>query len=263
LPFRHLAVPWILAFCSCADHTPPQAVGARLLTSAVTEINIEVDYEQGAEPWFTPRGTGGKPWGLVRVNVDELLAEADIQTSIPESVDELEQIDGLGSTAYTDATIRDIAEKHRTVTGTSARPSVYIVFLDGFYANSAGDQTSVLAVTFVDEALIAVFVPALEKTGARAFIEQTTVIHELGHALGLVNAGIVAQSPHHDAAHGAHCSNEECVMHYLNEGGRELQQFVQRRQIEGNDALILFDDACLEDARQHLSSLGLGAGKLP
>ena len=96
---RFVTLPWWLAPLACADHTPSPPEGARILTAAVTEIVVEVDYEQSAEPWFTPRAAGGKPWGLVRVNMDRLLSPHGIKVSIPESVDELQSLGRLGASA--------------------------------------------------------------------------------------------------------------------------------------------------------------------
>jgi hypothetical protein len=77
------------------------------------------------------------------------------------------------------------------------------------------------------------------------FVEQSTMIHELAHAIGLVDNGVPLAAAHRDPDHGAHCDDDRCVMYYLNEGASDAAAFVQQRVLTGNT--ILFDDSCLAD----------------
>ncbi len=45
-------------------------------------------------------------------------------------------------------------------------------------------------------------------------IEEAVLVHEAGHNLGLVDNGIPMQTPHKDAQHGNHDSNQNCVMYW-------------------------------------------------
>lgn len=47
-----------------------------------------------------------------------------------------------------------------------------------------------------------------------AAVEQAVIVHEAGHALGLVNNGIAMVNPHQDSANGAHDVDNNCVMHF-------------------------------------------------
>jgi hypothetical protein len=78
------------------------------------------------------------------------------------------------------------------------------------------------------------------------FVEQATIIHELGHAFGIVDNGVPMVTPHRDTDHGAHCDNDKCVMYYLNEGASDATAFVRDKVLTGNQ--ILFDAHCLADA---------------
>lgn len=80
---------------------------------------------------------------------------------------------------------------------------------------------------------------------SRRAIEQATLIHEFGHAIGLVNNGVPLASQHQDTAHGAHCTNDRCVMFWQVEGANDAAQFV-RDAVIGNDT-ILWGDECLMD----------------
>lgn len=49
---------------------------------------------------------------------------------------------------------------------------------------------------------------------SRTTMLSTVIKHELGHLLGLVDAGSEMQNDHLDEAHGKHCDNQQCLMHY-------------------------------------------------
>jgi hypothetical protein len=102
--------------------------------------------------------------------------------------------------------------------------------------------------------IIAMFKPVIESTGVGAkgntavFVEQATLSHEFGHAVGLVGRAIAVVSDHHDAENGNHCSNSDCLMHVSNEGATAMKAFTQKLQDGGNR--VLFGPACLADARE-------------
>jgi hypothetical protein len=73
------------------------------------------------------------------------------------------------------------------------------------------------------------------------------LVHELAHSVGFVNNGVTLRSAHHDTNHGAHCSNPNCVMYYLNEGSTDLSSFIDKFKDSQN--AVMFDDACLYDAK--------------
>jgi len=71
---------------------------------------------------------------------------------------------------------------------------------------------------------------------------STVLHHELGHLLGLVNAGAPLQSAHHDAAHGKHCTNTKCLMHYQ-------MQTTALFNILGGDFIPVLDADCELDLK--------------
>lgn len=108
-----------------------------------------------------------------------------------------------------------------------------------------------LGVSFGRTGVIVMFKDVIESTGLVAvpnlerFVEQATMIHELGHAIGLVDNGVALTTAHKDEEHGAHCTNEDCVMFWLNEGASDAAQFARDR-VSGGD-VVLFGDECLAD----------------
>ena len=82
------------------------------------------------------------------------------------------------------------------------------------------------------------------------FVEQATLVHEFGHVMGLVDNGIPMVSDHLDPDHPRHCTNEECVMYWQNEGAADLRDFVQQMMSTGS--LIMFGEECLDDTRSYM-----------
>jgi hypothetical protein len=113
----------------------------------------------------------------------------------------------------------------------------------------------VLGVSIGGERLIAIFKPVIENTGndltttpaQRAFIEETTLIHEIGHAVGLVNAGVPMVEDHEDEEHPGHDVSDECLMYWQNEQSSGALDFVLEQLLGSSDDQILFCEASLND----------------
>jgi hypothetical protein len=82
-------------------------------------------------------------------------------------------------------------------------------------------------------------------TSVARFVEQSTLIHEFGHAIGLVNHGMRLTTMHQDTAHGAHCTNDKCTMFWANEGAVSASKFARQYVITGSE--ILYGAECLAD----------------
>jgi hypothetical protein len=124
-----------------------------------------------------------------------------------------------------------------------------MVFVSGHYADGNGVNPNVLGVSFGDT--IGMFKDVIRTTAsitspnAERYVEQSTLIHELAHSIGLVDNGVPMAIAHKDSAHGAHCNNDQCVMYWLNEGASDATTFAVNRLLTGNT--IIFDAACLAD----------------
>lgn len=70
-------------------------------------------------------------------------------------------------------------------------------------------------------------------------------VHEVGHQLGLVANGLVMVNDHQDAAHGAHDTNDRCIMYWAYEGSGILDAL--SRGLLGDAPNLGFDEACMAD----------------
>lgn len=248
-PFALLAFASLVT--SCADdplnenNDPTDA-----FSTTVEEVVVEIDYQEGAEPYDGTYLTTGPAFSLFEDNVERLFASSTAALTLPSTLSEMQNVGPLeGAESYSSSEIVALAERFRDEASEGTTQSYYVLFLDGLFRIDDEAQSGILGVSIGDTGIIAMFKPVIENIGlveaTRAFGEQTVLIHELGHAIGLVNRGIALQSEHHDEANGAHCTNPDCVMYYQNEGAEEIVSFIQSAITRGDR--VLFDDACLQD----------------
>ena len=124
-------------------------------------------------------------------------------------------MEDIGAIPDEELTVDDllaIAAAHRDQRSSAAVYTYYVVFVSGFYTDGTGPRPNVLAVSIGSTGVVAMFKDVIAGTGGvvpnvEKFVEQSTLVHELGHAVGLVANGVATTSAHHDSAHGAHCTN--------------------------------------------------------
>lgn len=240
---------------SCSSHQPiherrPSAADLFGSTSAVTRVVIEVDYVPSAEPVSSRLANySGRPWSLVEANLVSLFAGSNKLLETPASRDEMKPLNDVHGRTFTTDQVLAIADAHRSIPNSPDIASFFVVWLPGFYDDGTGPATDVLGVAFGESGVVAMFEEAIASTSPASstvrYVEQATLVHELGHAVGLVNEGIEPASPHHDAAHGAHCTNPSCAMYWANEGAEAAVSFANHAAATGNQ--ILFGPECLAD----------------
>ena len=252
LPAALLLLATLPLLFSCTDITTDPDLSTPIASTEITNVVVEVDYETGAEPYTGEIATGGDTWALFGSNAAVLFDDA-VTFDSDTTLEEMEEVGSTGRDSHTLREILDLVELHRDEQSTDTSAAFYILFLDGYLSESGAERRDVLGVSITGTSIIAMFKPVIRgaEVGRRSalarFVEQAVLVHEFGHAVGLVNLAIPVTSDHHDAAHGAHCSNESCVMYYLNEGVENLLDFVEQ-WVTTNDT-VLFGDECLDDVR--------------
>lgn len=233
----------VLGLCGCADGTPGVREG--LLSGEVERLIVEVHYQPDASPHV---GSTGRAWDLTRVNLEALVQAAAVEVVVPGSQQEMYPLPASGDIDYTADELLELVEEHRQARNSGSQRVFSVLLLDGYYADEDGREDQVLGVSLGDTGVVALFERVVAASGTalvRTFVEQSTLMHEIGHAVGLVNNGLPMVTSHQDRVHGNHCTNPDCVMYYLNEGGSDLVEFVRRLQ---NGDAIVFGDECLADA---------------
>jgi hypothetical protein len=215
---------------------------------SITSVVVEIDFEAGQEPYTGPIVGFGDTFDPTHTNIDRLFAGKKTLT-IPRTVGAMQNVGAITDEELTVADILAIANQHRTTYNTETRRSYYVIFVSGYFADDSGPKYGVLGVSIGDQ--IAMFKDVIDSTNivlapnVVRYVEQSTLIHELAHSIGLTDNGVPMVAPHKDAAHGAHCNNTDCVMFWQNEGSADATRFAQQRLLTGSS--LLFDAACLAD----------------
>lgn len=243
---RYLFVA-LLGLASCGDDVPATSSP---FSSSVSRVEFEVDYAPEAPPYTFSLLTGGSTWGFLRNNLTAAYEGLDPQIVLPESLDDMQRISLVSKASYSVDDIVAIADANRQTFDTETSRAYYVLFLDGVFQIDGADDPEVIGVSIGNTGIIAMFKPVYDNQLGASFVEPTTIFHEWGHAVGLVNRGIALTSDHHDAEHGAHCTNADCVMYWRNEGLGDLANFI-RRFVFGDDSIILGPE-CLADLRAEI-----------
>jgi predicted Zn-dependent protease len=218
----------------------------------VSTIEVEVAYEPGAEP-YTTLTNGDNIWQFTQTNVEALFdgRPVSVSVTVPPNLASMQQIPDQNRDNYSAHDVMNLATRFREGVNTQTSGNLWVVFLDGYFKDGDSLRTNVLGVNITGTSVTAVFKPVINGVGAltsqRKYIEQSTVVHELGHALGLVNSGLPETSNHTDTDHGGHCTNQDCVMYWLNEGAVNLSNFVSQNGM--SQFTVVFGPECLQDTR--------------
>ena len=107
-----IALALLLTACSDEPVGPEQPTSNELFGSDFTQVVVEVDYADGAEP-----NTGGgvaadDPWQLLERNLDALF-DGTKQLTVPHALDEMEPIGAIEGESFDSAALLELAEAHR------------------------------------------------------------------------------------------------------------------------------------------------------
>jgi hypothetical protein len=192
------------------SHTRSPGTSARdfLSDEDFTRLIIEVDYVGDFQP--------------SQQALDSLEVFLERRLHKPEGIEIFldESIPSPGQSPYTAAEIRALEQEHRDSYSEEGVLAAYLLVLDGVF-----EQQNVLGVAYFNTSM-AIFGEVIrDNSGGLGqpdtwVIEATSLRHEVGHILGLVNNGtpMVGEpggpDDHHDAAHGAHCTEEGTLMYW-------------------------------------------------
>jgi hypothetical protein len=220
-------------------------------------IVMDVIYESGHPPYTLTNLQSNPLWQITEENLVALfLGRSTLpEIVVPKRLEDMREISVQNKSSWTVQGILGLAQEHRIGQSSETVSHFVVLFLGGYFNDGSKDYPTTVGVSLGGTTIIAIFKDVVKSTESLSnplvsrYVEQATVIHEMGHALGLVDNGLPMKDAHKDAEHGPHCNNPDCVMYWLNEGKENLQQFMVRFIQSGN--MILFDDKCLRDSREY------------
>ena len=176
---------------------------ACLDSSKFTELIIEIDFESGYQPKSSSTD-------LLKQRLEEVCDKPDgVSFIFTETV-----FGNQGSWSSDD--VRDYGWENKDNQPQSSSTLYWqIIFPSGTY-----EDDNVLGVA-VDASTIAIFGDSVEEAKGPIFgrpsaeeVENSLIVHEVGHLLGLVNIVYESKYDHEDSEHPNHSSNEDSVMYW-------------------------------------------------
>ncbi len=223
------------------------------LHKSINTFEVRVFYEPNAEPYAGKFINGNDVWGFLEKNLKDLYQDKrpGLEFVIPKKLSEMNLISAQGRSTWDANSLLNLRDQVGFGKSTSTQGQLAIFFLNGFYEGNAG----IIGIHLGGTTVIGIFKDVIkgmtmtEGQQTKNFVEQITVVHEIGHALGLVNLGVAPQSAHHSSEHPGHCTNDQCVMFWANRGKEGMMDFVRSFITTGKTTV--FGNQCLVDFQAH------------
>jgi len=250
--FRILVTAFISVILSGCDLQPPSESESenrktvRPFIQGGNSFVLSVQYQQQAEPYVGVTQGNIQIWSIVESNLRQILPSSITQISVPYTFSQMTPSRIGLRNVWTEDSLRALAFQTQFSSVGSGSNVLTVYYLRGIYQQNP----LAMGLHFHGSPAIFVFKDVVVDLGGSQTLqhlaEQTVVLHEIGHALGLVNGYVeMASYPHEDPSSESHCSNPSCVMYKKNNGTTSLQTFLQ--QMSTSQSLNFFGQECLVD----------------
>ena len=171
------------------------------LNREVPKLVVEIDAVKGYEP--------------TTYALDTLRERLEAVVDKPGGVDLLQVKTFANSeSTLTPADLRDLEKRNRDHYSSRNVMILYVLYVNGSFA----DDDEALGVAY-DASAYAVFAQRIRDAAATPLvpavsIEESVVVHEMGHVLSLVNIGYTSPRKHEDPEHENHSNNPDSVMYW-------------------------------------------------
>lgn len=224
-----------------------------MLLKSTTKVSVDVIYEAGAEPYIGNNFRNKPYWSVLETNMKAIYDARgmDVEIVVPTQLSDMTLIDIQNKDSWTAEQISSLANQYKKIPSSSTQAALQAVFVKGYFNNGSEVNQNVIGINVTGTTIIAIFKDVIKRmndnkdSATAKFTEQSTLVHEFGHAIGLVNNGVKQISSHQDPEHGAHCNNPDCVMYWQNEGAAEMYDYIAKYLTSGSE--VMYDEKCIED----------------
>jgi len=193
------------------DAIHPQIL-AFIRADAASSLTVEIDSVVGMEPTSAVTDSFGDVLGSVLDKPNGITFVED--GTLP----------NRGDMPWTLGELQSLATNNESLEIDADSTRLHLLFVDGEFmiANVIGIVVSTHAIVLFREVLDGVCSGSVLNPLMREELcdvaEVTVLTHEMGHALGLVNAGLPMVSDHEDPERAKHDADPECVMYFSFQG---------------------------------------------
>lgn len=188
---------------------------AGYFSDSVTKFSVDVFYESTAEPYTGPiEDSPNNTWDITEQSFAELFkTHTRRQIFVPHQTTEMRTFPERHVQTWDEKQLIALATSITRVP-TGSEQIANVIFIKGSYMG----ESTVLGIHFSGYKVAFIFKDNLKRfSGGTAFlrhIEQATVVHELGHVVGLVNNGLPMVQNHEDAVHPHHSLDSDDIMYW-------------------------------------------------
>lgn len=247
----------VLFFTNCENlndpDSTPQAqvsISRQIFSDLTTEFIVKVVYEVGATPYTGNIGiTANDTWDITKSSFQAVFQNHTGRViTVPSLASGFTQIPDKLKTSWTTSELIALGTSVSPATlVTSNKATVTVIFLNGLFEGNAGT----LGVHFSGYGFAFIFKDVIAGVGGTAadqrYVEQATVVHEIGHLIGFVNNGVPLTSSYEDSAHLRHSTNTSCVMYWSVESSTTILSSLTNSILAAR--LNLFEAEPLNDGR--------------
>ena len=227
-----------------------------LILKNANTLEVEVMYEAGAEPYTDKSFRQQHYFAFLEMNIAAIYQTRgrNVALTVPKELSQMSLLPIFNKDSWTISEIKQTIETSSKKSSSASHAVIKVLFVKGHFKDDEGIKDRVIGINITGTPYIVIFKDVVENMGTRTddktakFSEQSTLIHEFGHVIGLVNNGVAQVVDHQDKDHGAHCKNTDCVMNWKNEGSTEMINYIQNYFSSGNE--VMFGSQCLDDVKK-------------
>jgi len=221
-----------------------------IMDATVNELKINVYFETLAEPYVGSFLFGTDVWEVTNTSVTELFARFESRLiTTPYEISEMTEIPNNSIESWNSDQLLALGESIAPSLKTNNKINTSVIYVNGVY----NGNSNILGLHFSGRRFVFIFKDVIESVGGtndqQKYVEQSVVVHELGHLFGLVNSGIAQATNHEDANHPHHTINDECVMYWAVERGQGALDFAASVLLDRK--LNLYEQEVQNDVNQY------------
>lgn len=199
------------------------SIAQNVFSNSKTEFEVKIFYDSDIVPYTGPIGlSGNDTWDISKESLSHLFKNHSRDLTIPSSISEMQSLNIEFPSAWAFEELKALGDQHAPALVDKNKITISVFFVKGTYQGNP----NILGVHLGGTHFCFVFKDIVTNVGgdsvSQRYVEQATVVHEIGHTVGLVNNGVPMTSNHEDSDHPKHTVNSKGVMYWAIENSQNI-----------------------------------------